>query len=98
MPPHIDPEKNEIRALRSVTNWRDERVLDIGCGDGRLSLRLARLGALVHGIDPDRKLILKARRALPENLAGRVRYRVGKAGKLAFRGDSFDLVIFSWSF
>ncbi|MGA2820795.1 MAG: methyltransferase domain-containing protein [Anaerolineales bacterium] len=98
MPLHIDPERNEVRALKRVTNWRDKRVLDIGCGDGRLSLRLARLGALVHGIDPDRKLILKARTGLPNHLAARVRYRVGKAGGLAFRGESFDLVVFSWSF
>ncbi|MGD0574641.1 MAG: class I SAM-dependent methyltransferase [Anaerolineales bacterium] len=98
MPSHIDPERNEVRALKSVAEWRDRRVLDVGCGDGRLSLRLARLGALVHGIDPDRKLILKARAALPKRLAGRVRYRVGKAGGLGFPRESFDLVIFSWSF
>jgi 2-polyprenyl-3-methyl-5-hydroxy-6-metoxy-1,4-benzoquinol methylase len=95
---HVDPERNEVRALRGITNWRGERVLDIGCGDGRLSLRLARLGASVVGIDPEGKLIRKARKSLPKTLAGRVRYRVGKAGRLDFPRESFDLVIFTWSF
>ena len=95
---HVDPERNEVRALRGITDWRGQHVLDIGCGDGRLSLRLARLGASVVGIDPERKLIRKARNSLPETLAGQVRYRIGKAGSLDFPRESFDLVIFTWSF
>ena len=72
----IDPKQNEVRALKSVTDWRLKRVLDVGCGDGRLTVRLARLGALVHAIDPDGKLIRKARESLPKHLASRVRYGV----------------------
>jgi 2-polyprenyl-3-methyl-5-hydroxy-6-metoxy-1,4-benzoquinol methylase len=98
MPLHIDPERNEVRALKDVIRWSGKRVLDIGCGDGRLSLRLARLGATVVGIDPERDRIRTARRRLPKVLSERVRYRVGKAGRLAFRRKSFDLAIFSWSF
>jgi 2-polyprenyl-3-methyl-5-hydroxy-6-metoxy-1,4-benzoquinol methylase len=98
MPLRIDPEENELRALRRATNWRRKRVLEVGCGDGRLTLRLARLGAQVVAIDPDRDLITKARRQLPPRLADRVRYRVGRAENLEFPSQSFDLVIFSWSF
>jgi cyclopropane fatty-acyl-phospholipid synthase-like methyltransferase len=36
----IDPEENEIQALRELTDWRGKRVLEIGCGEGRLSQRL----------------------------------------------------------
>lgn len=98
MPLRIDPEENELRALRRATNWRRKKVLEIGCGEGRLSLRLARLGAQVVAIDPDRSLITKARRQLPARFADRVRYRVGRAENLEFPSQSFDLVIFSWSF
>lgn len=98
MPLRIDPEENEIRALRRATNWRRKRVLEVGCGDGRLTLRLARLGAQVVAIDPDRGLISKARRQLPALLVDKVRFRVGRAEKLEFPSQSFDLVIFSWSF
>jgi 2-polyprenyl-3-methyl-5-hydroxy-6-metoxy-1,4-benzoquinol methylase len=42
MPLRIDPEQNEIRALKSAANWRGKEVLEVGCGNGRLTLRLAR--------------------------------------------------------
>ncbi len=98
MPLRIDPEENELRALRRAASWRRKSVLEIGCGDGRLTLRLARLGARVTAIDPDRSLLAKARRQLPDRLSRRITYRVGKAEDLRFPGGSFDLVIFSWSF
>lgn len=93
----IDPQQNEIRVLKRVTDWRLKRVLDVGCGDGRLTLRLARLGALVRGIDPDRKLIRKARMSLPRHLASRVSYGVGRAEHLRLPDESFDVVVFSWT-
>jgi ubiquinone/menaquinone biosynthesis C-methylase UbiE len=92
----IDPEQNEIRALKSVANWHGKEVLEVGCGNGRLTLRLARLGANVRAIDPDPKLIRAARKNLPERLAGRIRHQVGKAEQLKYSDDTFDLVVFSW--
>ena len=96
MPLRIDPEQNEVRALKSVTDWRRKRVLEIGCGDGRLTVRLARLGAIVHAIDPDAKLIRAARRNLPPQFAKHVRYQVGKAERLDHPNESFDLLVFAW--
>lgn len=92
----IDPELNEVRALRQVTNWRGKRVLEIGCGNGRLTRRLARLGAQVQAIDPDSTLIRLARRNLPPGFAPRVRFHVGKIGGLKYPSLAFDLVVFSW--
>ena len=92
----IDPERNEIRALKSVAQWRGKEVLEVGCGNGRLSLRLARLGANIDAIDPDPKLIRTAKRTLPEKLAGRVQYRVGSAERLKYPDETYDLVVFSW--
>lgn len=92
----IDPEKNEVRALQRVTDWRGKRVLEVGCGNGRLTLRLARLGVVVEAIDPDRKTVASARKNLPAGLAQRVHYAVGDAGNLRYPDGSFDLVVFSW--
>ena len=97
MPIRIDPEKVELSALRSAAPWRGARVLEIGCGDGRLTRRLARLGAQVIAIDPDRAAIRSARKTLPKSYARRVRYAVGTAGRLKFPARSFDIVIFAWS-
>ena len=96
MPLRIDPEKNEVRALKQVADWHGKRVLEIGCGDGRLTRRLARLGANVQAIDPDAALIRKARQHLPNRLASRFRFHVGTAGLLEYPKGSFDVVVFSW--
>jgi len=96
MPLRIDPEQNEVMALKHIADWRSKRVLEIGCGDGRLTLRLARLGSHVHALDPAAKLIRSARRHLPGRLAKWVRYHVGKAEQLNFPNESFDLVVFAW--
>ena len=93
----IDPDHVETAILKRAADWRGRRVLDIGCGDGRLTLRLARLGAVVRGVDPDRKLIRQARRSIPPVLAGRVRFSVGHAEKLRFPDGAFDRVVYSWS-
>jgi len=92
----VDPEHNEIRALKSATDWRGKKVLEVGCGDGRLTLRLANLGANIMAVDPNPKLIGEARKKLPERFAERVRYKVGKAEQLKYPDDAFDLVVFSW--
>ena len=97
MPIRIDPEEVELRALRPAASWRHARVLEIGCGDGRLTRRLARLGAQVIAIDPDRAAIRSARKTLPRSYARQVRYAVGTAGRLEFPARSFDIVVFAWS-
>lgn len=94
---HVDPEENEIRALEKVTDWRRKRVLEIGCGEGRLTQRLAKLGAIVHAIDPDPKLIRKARAALPKRFAKVVSFKTGSAELLAHRDGKFGAVVFAWS-
>ena len=94
----IDPERNEIRALQSVAEWRGRRVLEIGCGEGRLTERLAGLGARIHAIDPDSASIRKARRRLAPRLPPRVRFAVGTADALEHYAESFDRVVYSWVF
>jgi SAM-dependent methyltransferase len=46
-----------------------QRVLDIACGQGRLSRYLARLGADVTGVDISAAMLDKARAAGPEDIA-----------------------------
>jgi 2-polyprenyl-3-methyl-5-hydroxy-6-metoxy-1,4-benzoquinol methylase len=92
----IDPENNEVHALKTMTDWRNQRVIEIGCGSGRLTRRLARLGAQIEAIDPDRKLIAAAKKDLPARLSERIRFRVGSVSNLNFPRQTFDIVVFSW--
>lgn len=93
----IDPEKNEVHALKAMTTWRGKRVLEIGCGNGRLTQRLANLGAQVDAIDANKELIATAKKELPARLAERVKFKVGSALELKYPKPTFDIVVFAWS-
>ncbi len=67
------------------------RVLDVGCGAGRLALALAPLVARVHGIDPSAGMIAAARAAA----AGAVNVGFSQTAghELGCPGGAFDLAI-----
>jgi SAM-dependent methyltransferase len=76
-----------------LRNVRDLRVLDVGCGVGRWSRRLARRGACVTGIDLSPTMISEARRrAASEGIAARCRFETQDLAALD-AGDTFDLIV-----
>lgn len=94
----IDPAKVELRFLRDATSWRAKRVLEIGCGDGRLTRRLASLApSRIDALDPDPAKVRLARDGLPSTRKRLIRYGVGQAQHLKFPSGTFDIVIFSWA-
>ena len=93
----IDPAGGEIRAMKTIVNWRGKRVLEVGCGDGRLTLRLAAFNpAKIIAIDPAFESIRTARKILPEKYKDKVEYHVGNAEHVKQKSDLFDIVVFSW--
>jgi ubiquinone/menaquinone biosynthesis C-methylase UbiE len=72
-------------------------VLELGCGDGRLTFAVAADAARVLAFDPDAKSVERARRSLPAELAGSVSYSVASGKEIEVEPGSFDLVLFSWS-
>lgn len=98
MPLVIDPAGIEIEALRRAAQWKGRRVLEIGAGDGRLTLRLVRFGPrAIEAIDPEPGRVRQARKSLPARYAGRIPYHAGQAENLKYKPESFDTVIFSWA-
>ena len=73
------------------------RVLDLGTGTGIVALALAERypEAEIVGIDLSPGMIEEARRKLPPELSGRVRFEVGDASALACPDGEFDLVVLS---
>lgn len=68
-------------------------VLDLGCGVGRWSRRLACRGARVTGVDISPTMVAEAReRAAAEGLAGRADFRQGDVRALDLTGR-FDVVL-----
>jgi SAM-dependent methyltransferase len=62
-----------------------ERILDLGCGDGKLTAKLAATGALVTGVDASPDMVAAARElGIPAHHA--------PAERLPYDGASFDAV------
>ena len=93
----LDPEGAHLAALRRLGDFRGQRVLELGCGDGRLTVPIATDAASVLAFDPDAEAVAKARAALPADLAERVAYLVASGSELEVERGSFDLTVFSWS-
>lgn len=69
------------------------RVLDFGCGDGWVSIMLAKKGYDVYGIDISIELIKKARSIAKEtNLSLNVRFEEMAGEDLKFQDNYFDAV------
>jgi 2-polyprenyl-3-methyl-5-hydroxy-6-metoxy-1,4-benzoquinol methylase len=94
-----DPENNEIRALRNMVDFSEATVLEIGCGDGRLTWRYAEEAANVTAIDPFEPSIGRAKENTPANLRDRVKFdHVGFEDFAAqAHSDTFDLTILPWA-
>ncbi len=90
-------------ALDELHEWGGERlvrgkhVLDLGCGDGRFALALARFASTVDGLDPDPEAIAAAKRNARKAAVRNVRFRVGAAQQLPYEDGAFDMVLLSWT-
>ncbi len=79
-------------ALDLLGEVRGRDILDLGCGEGHVSRRLARAGANVIGVDPTARLLQLAEDAERRQPLG-IRYRPGSAEHLAGLPDgSVDAV------
>jgi ubiquinone/menaquinone biosynthesis C-methylase UbiE len=92
--PHPD---DELREWGGPSLVRAKRVLDLGCGDGRLTLGVARFAKTVDGIDPDREAIVAAKKSARKAGVRNVRFAAGAAQHLPFPDATFDVVILSWT-
>ncbi len=63
-----------------------ERILDLGCGTGHLTARIAESGALVTGVDRSAEMVAAARIAYPN-----LKFEIADARNLSFH-EEFDAV------
>jgi cyclopropane fatty-acyl-phospholipid synthase-like methyltransferase len=99
----IDFEENEVRALSELTgSLAGQRILEIGCGDGRLTWRYAAQAAHVVAIDPNPERIARAQQDLPSDLNDRVTFHAVGLQEFAAQDSPevrqpFDLVLLAYS-
>lgn len=97
MPLVVDPDGVELAAVRELIRLRGTRILEVGCGSGRMSFACAREGAHVYAFDPDEELIARARAETPRELRRRLRFEVADAAQVELPKGEFDLAMFCWS-
>lgn len=76
---------------------RGKRVLDLGCGDGRLALGVAEFARSVRGLDPDPEGIAAARKRARDGGIANATFAIGAAQSLPYDDGAFDVVISSWT-
>jgi len=93
----VDAEGVHLAAILLAADFSEKRVLEVGCGEGRLTCGIAPFAASVLAFDPDADDVATARATLPVELREKVRFEVAIAGEIELERQSVDLVFFSWS-
>ena len=87
----------EIAAIAALLPIDGKRVLDVGCGKGRLTTFAAARARSVYAFDPSAENVAAARAALCIEQQGRVRFGVHGAEALNVPRERFDIALCGWS-
>jgi len=93
----LDAEGAHLATILRAADFANKRVLEVGCGEGRLTRGIAPLAAAVLAFDPSCEDIARARANFPEELREKVRFEAARADEIEVDPQSVDLVFFSWS-
>ena len=93
----VDAEGAHLAAILRAADFREQRVLEVGSGDGRLTWGFAPLAGSVVAFDPDADYVAAALAECTEELRQKVRLQGGARGGDRRPPHSVDLVFFSWS-
>jgi ubiquinone/menaquinone biosynthesis C-methylase UbiE len=88
--------RKDVPFWRRLTSGSGGRVLELGCGTGRISIPLSRAGVSVVGIDRSAPMLAHAARrirALAARRRGHLRLVRGDIRALPFGSHQFDIVL-----
>ena len=92
-----DSDRNEIKYLNKFVDLKDKRVLEIGCGEGRLTWQYARDARSVVAVDLDRDSLCVAKVDRPSGLEDKIYLACVDSEHLPFSKEKFDIAILAWS-
>lgn len=93
-----DVERNEKKYVHKFADFAAQRVLEIGCGEGRLTWQYAKDTRLTIGIDADRDALRVAIIDRPSDLVSKVAFSCAVSETLPFTKETFDIAVLAWSF
>jgi len=92
-----DPEGTEKKILLQFADFNQRKILEIGCGDGRLTWKYAKTAERVLGIDLDAPALQIASIETPTDLRPKVNFIRSDSIKLPLRSNFFDTALLAWS-
>jgi ubiquinone/menaquinone biosynthesis C-methylase UbiE len=92
-----DPEGFEKKILHKYADFANKSVLEIGCGEGRLTWKYADASSSTIGLDPDHNALCVARADTPSSLHEHIHFAQASASYIPFSKEKFDIAILAWS-
>jgi len=92
-----DPEGTELTKLQEFADLAGRRVLEIGCGDGRLTWKYAKSARRVVGIDLEPQDLRVAYIDCPSDLRERTHFLGADSIHLPFAKETVDTAMLAWS-
>jgi ubiquinone/menaquinone biosynthesis C-methylase UbiE len=92
-----DPDRNETKYLHKFADFAGKHVLEIGCGEGRLTWQYAKETLSTVGIDLDADALRVATIDRPSDLEDIIHFSLSRSEQLPFSKETFDIAILAWS-
>lgn len=92
-----DPENKERKTLQRFVDFTNKRVLEIGCGEGRLTWQYAKETRSTIGIDLDADALRVASIDRPSDLTGKIHFVRAESEHIPFSKETFDIAILAWT-
>jgi ubiquinone/menaquinone biosynthesis C-methylase UbiE len=92
-----DDDGVETAAIAALVHLEGKRVLEVGCGKGRLTALAAARASSVYAFDPNAENVAAAEATLTSEQRRRVRFDVHDAEALDVACERFDIALCGWS-
>lgn len=93
---HHNWDDKDIETIEKLCSLPSKNILEVGCGDGRITSGLAEKCDSIIGVDLSEPLIAAAKARLTNAKNGNLKFELMDAQKLSFENETFDAVLFPW--